>query len=88
MSESRKSHVDELALEMQKKGEVGQLSLFAFQITVAESTYSESGSRESGIKIRVFDDRKLENFPVEKKIQSVFNQRICSIFILFIRRPL
>ena len=27
MSESRKSHVDELALEMQKKAEVGQLSL-------------------------------------------------------------
>jgi hypothetical protein len=38
MSESRKSHVDELALEMQKKAEVGQLSLFAFHITVVEST--------------------------------------------------
>jgi hypothetical protein len=77
MSESRKSHVDELALEMQKKGEVGQLSLFAFQITVEKNLLIPNPDPENlASRSEFLMTENLENFPVGKKIESVFTQRI------------
>jgi hypothetical protein len=88
MSESRKSHVDELALEMQKKAEVGSFLSLPFKLLLRNllipNPDPENLASRSGFLLMT---ENLKIFPLKRKF-SVFNQRNCSISILFIRRPL